>query len=124
MAVRSAPRGYDIFSSSLKRYDRIFTTRRVVQALAQKTVIQLHFDTRAAEKLKNDLDEKWRDKIKGLTRKIPSELKAAEIKSLLFVLTNYLSVAPYEEDATLLAVYIGQLRKELKRQTRGPAPPP
>ena len=101
----------------------LIQARRVVQALVQKVVLQVHSDTTAAEKLKNDLDEKWRDKIKDLTRKIPSELEVPEIKSVLFVLTNYLSVAPYEEDATLLAVYIGQLRNELKRQTRGPVPP-
>jgi hypothetical protein len=48
----------------------LIQARRVVQALVQKTVIQLHSDSRAAEKLKHDLDEKWRDKIKGLTRSL------------------------------------------------------
>jgi len=46
------------------------------------------------------------------------------IEALLFVLPGYLSVAPYEEDATALLPYVQQLRRELAMRTGPPRPCP
>ncbi len=54
------------------------------------------------------------ERVGTLTRSAPSELSVAELKSLLYVLANYLSLAPCEEDERSLVPFARQLRKELQ----------
>jgi hypothetical protein len=71
-----------------------------------------------------DLENSWRVKVASLTKAVPSELSQNELRARLFVLTNCLSLAPYEEDATALLPYVQQLRRELAMRTGPPRPCP
>jgi hypothetical protein len=71
-----------------------------------------------------DLENSWRVKVASLTKAVPSELSQKELRARLFVLTNCLSLAPYEEDATALLPYVQQLRRELAMRTGPPRPCP
>jgi hypothetical protein len=67
-----------------------------------------------------DPENTWRRKVSCLTREVPSDLSSSELKARLFVLTNCLSVAPYEEDVTALLPYVQGLRREIQNRYTGP----
>jgi hypothetical protein len=91
----------------------LLAARRVVYELsmrskrdmrkAQKTVLG---SSEAAEK-------EWRDKVASLSKEVPSDIPIEKLKSLIGVLSNYLSLAPYEEAFASLHPYVTQLRREL-----------
>lgn len=68
-------------------------------------------------------DKEWRDKVASLTGEVSLALPIPKLKSYLFVLSNYLSLAPCEEDALPLQRFISSIRQELAARSHGPEPP-
>ena len=98
----------------------LLAARRIVFEMSMRAKRDIRKIDRDKECFKNDSDKAWRSKVAALTNASPPTLSIGEIKALLFVLPGYLSVAPYEEDATGLLPYIQQLRRELAMRTGPP----
>lgn len=102
----------------------LLAARRVVAELAMRTQRDLRRSVRTKEFASNDSNQAWRSKVAELTSDFPSALSIGEIRARLFVLPEYLQIAPYEEDAITLLPYIQQLRRELIRRVEPPRPCP
>jgi hypothetical protein len=97
--------------------------RRIVYEISMRSKRDSQAKQKSLFEVSPSADKEWRDKVASLTRENTSDLPAAKIKSLLFVLANYLSLAPCEEDALPLQAYITGLRGTLSSMQHGPAPP-
>lgn len=93
----------------------LLAVRRIVTDISMRAKRDIRKAVRQKESVQDDSDKAWRDKVAALTTASPPTLSIGEIKALLFVLPGYLSVAPYEEEATALFTYIQQLRRELAK---------
>jgi hypothetical protein len=101
----------------------LLAARRVAYEISMRTKRDIRNREKAALASSEVSENQWRDKVTSLTSEKPSELPVQNLKSLIVVLANYLSLAPYEEDAVPLAAFITELRRELKARSQGPAPP-
>jgi hypothetical protein len=97
----------------------LLAARRVAYELSMRSKRELRKAQIAVARSSEDAEKEWRVKVAALTKAGPSELDLPELKSVLFVLTNYLSLAPYEEDASLLHPYVRELRRELESRESG-----
>jgi hypothetical protein len=91
----------------------LLAARRIVAEISMRAQRDIRKSVRQKESVQDDTDKAWRAKVAVLTTASPPTLSIGQIKALLFVLPGYLSVAPYEEDATALLPYVQQLRREL-----------
>lgn len=97
--------------------------RRIVYEISMRSKRDSQAKKKSFVETSSSADKEWRDKVASLTRDKISDLPVEKIKSLLFVLANYLSLAPCEEDAVPLHQYILDLRCELSGMQKGPRPP-
>ncbi len=97
--------------------------RRIAYEISMRSKKDIRARERAESPSSTAAEKEWRDKVVSLTKEKVDEIPVPKLKSLLFVLPNYLSVAPCEEDAVALAAYISGLRLSLERQLHGPEPP-
>lgn len=102
----------------------LLAARRIVSEISMRAQRDMRRTVRQKETDRNDSDKAWRAKVAALTTASPPTMSIGDIKALLFVLPGYLSVAPYEEDATALMPYIQQLRRELSVRSGPPRPCP
>jgi hypothetical protein len=100
----------------------LLAARRVVYEISMRSKRDIQTKQKTVLRSSEASEKEWRDKVTALTKETPSELPVQKLKSLLFVLANYLSLAPYEEDATALLPYVVQLRRELQSRSLGPDP--
>jgi hypothetical protein len=100
----------------------LLAARRIIYELSMRTKRDIQVKQKAVLRSSEAAEREWRDKVASLTTETPAELPVPKLKSLLFVLANYLSRAPYEEDASALHPYVIQLRRELQLRLHGPAP--
>ena len=98
--------------------------RRIAYEISMRSKRDEQAKKRSSVAEYSSADKEWRDKVASLTRENVQGLPAAKIKSLLFVLANYLSLAPCEEDALPLHGYILNLRQQLTLMQTGPRPAP
>lgn len=98
----------------------LLAARRIVAEISMRAERDIQRAARQKERVQDDGDKAWRAKVATLISGSPPSLSIEEIQALLFVLPGYLSVAPYEEDATALLPYIQQLRRELSMRTGPP----
>jgi len=110
------------FSPVLKEQTPIglFAARQVVFELALKVKKDAQIKQQSVLEITQDLHQDWRFKVAQLTRQTPLELSVKQLKSRLFVLANLLTIAPYEEDAVALLLYLQQVRFEFRNRCRGP----
>ena len=101
----------------------LLAARRVVYELSMRSKRDIQTKQKIAVRSSEASEMDWRDKVAALTKDEPSELPVPKLKSLLVVLANYLSLAPYEEDAVQLLSFITRLRQELIARSYGPVPP-
>jgi len=91
----------------------LLAARRIVYELSMRH----QRDIKRKERIKNEAnsiaEQQWRNKVSVLTKDCPMTLPIERMRSLLFVLSNYLSVAPCEEDLQLLLPYVRRLKEEL-----------
>lgn len=98
----------------------LLAARRIVAEISMRAKRDIQRAVRQKERVQDEGEKAWRAKVATLISGSPPTLSIGEIKALLFVLPGYLSVAPYEEDATALLPYIQQLRRELSMRTGPP----
>lgn len=113
-----------IAPNSLQSHTGLLAVRRIVSEISMRAQRDIR---RAEQKAVRQTDASvntWRTKVAGLTSASPPTLSMGEIRALLFVLSGYLSVAPYEEDAIALLPFVQQLRHELGLRTGPPRPCP
>jgi len=96
--------------------------RQIVSEISMRSKRDIRAKKRSSFEDSSSAEKAWRDKVASLTREKTADLPVEKIKSLLFVLANYLSLAPCEEDAVPLQRYILDLRHELSVMQTGPAP--
>ena len=101
----------------------LLAARRVVYELSMRSKRAIQTKQNTALRFSEASETEWRDKVTALTNEMPSELPIPKLKSLIVVLANYLSLAPYEEDAVPLHRFIVGLRLELTARSSGPVPP-
>jgi hypothetical protein len=114
----------DDFPSSLVLKEEtpvgLIATRQVVFELS------LQGRKKVLSEQKLDLDQRdkaeqhWRSQVAGLILESPMVLSFKELNYRLFSLSSLLTVAPYEEDAVALLLYVRQLRNELQTRRNGP----
>jgi hypothetical protein len=102
----------------------LLAARRIVSEISMRAQRDIRKAVRQKVSVLDDSAKAWRAKVAVLTTASPPSLSIGEIKALLFVLPGYLSIAPYEEDATALLPYIQHLRRELAMRTGPPRPCP
>lgn len=102
----------------------LLAAKRIVAEISMRAQRDIRKAVRQKESAPDDSAKAWRSKVAVLTTASPPSLSVGEIKALLFVLPGYLSVAPYEEDATALLPYVQHLRRELAMRTGPPRPCP
>ncbi|HEY9681897.1 MAG TPA: hypothetical protein V6C86_09985 [Oculatellaceae cyanobacterium] len=101
----------------------LLAARRVVYELSMRSIRDIQTKQKTALRSSEASEMEWRGNVAALTKEEPSELPVPKLKSLLVVLANYLSLAPYEEDAVPLLSFITRLRQELTARSYGPVPP-
>jgi hypothetical protein len=92
----------------------LLAARRIAYELSMRSKRDIQKSKQTVFLTSVQAEKEWRAKVGTLTRSAPSELSVVELKSLLYVLVNYLSLAPCEEDERSLMPYVRQLRKELQ----------
>lgn len=99
----------------------LLAARRIVYEISMRSKRDIQNKQRLALDSSEAAENDWRYKVASLTSGKPSELPTEKLKSLVVVLSNYLSLAPYEEDAVPLLAYISSLKNELSARSSGPA---
>jgi hypothetical protein len=98
----------------------LLAARRIVYELSMRHQRDIKRKTRVQNEEIVVAEQQWRDKVSVLTKDCPTILPIEKMRSLLFVLSNYLSVAPCEEDLQLLLPYVRQLKEEISMRVFKP----
>lgn len=101
----------------------LLAARRIVYEISMRSKRDIQKQQKSQRFFSDAAEAEWRSRVASLTSAKPAELPAEKLKPLIVVLSNYLSLAPYEEDATSLLSYISALKKVLLERFSGPAPP-
>jgi hypothetical protein len=100
----------------------LLAARRIVYEISMRSEKDIKAKEKSFLVTSESADKEWRDRVASLTKDSICDLPVSKLKTLLFVLANYLSLAPCEEDAVPLHGYISGLRLELSQRQHGPAP--
>lgn len=96
----------------------LVAARAVVFDLVSRSKKSDRIEERGVALSSENWEKAWHSKVSALTMFNPSELPAAKLRSHMFVLTSYLSIAPYEEAARMLMDYVSSLKKELSSRSK------
>ncbi len=102
----------------------LLATKRVVYEISMRAQREKKQKQQEAIRSRRACENDWQDKIACLTSQPPNKLPAEKLKTLISVLSFYLSVAPNFDDALSLKQHIDNLREELHNRMLGPKPPP
>ena len=100
----------------------LLAARQIVYELSMRTKRDIQSKQKVSRVSSEASDKEWGDKVASLTREVSFDMAVPKLKSFLLVLANYLSLAPYEEDALPLQGFISRIRQELAARSHGPAP--
>lgn len=98
--------------------------KRVVYELSMRSQKNIEKKYRQSSEAKEASEKQWRDRVSLLSEDRPPDLPTEKIKALLVIFSQYLLLAPYEEEATALCFRISELRRELSMRLKGPQSPP
>jgi hypothetical protein len=98
----------------------LVAARQVVFELSLKGRKEVQIGQQLDLDQRDKTEQRWRSKVAGLTSEFPPMLSFQELNYRLFTLSSLLTVAPYEEDAVALLLYVRQLRRELETRRNGP----
>ncbi len=101
----------------------LLAARRIVYEISMRSKRDMQTKQKSTRSFLDAAENEWRYKVAHLASGNPSELPPEKLKSLIVILSNYLSLAPYEEDATALLAYISSLKVKLSERISGPSPP-
>ncbi len=101
----------------------LLAARRIIYELGMRTKRDIQTKKKVSLVSYEAADKEWRDKVASLTGEVSFDMPVPKLNSFLLVLSNYLSLAPCEEDALPLQGFISRIRQELSGRSPGPEPP-
>lgn len=98
----------------------LLAARRIVAEISMRAKRGIQKMSRTCNDANDASEKKWRSKVAGLISTSPSSSSNENIKARIFVLRCLLRLAPCEEDAKMLLLYIQQLQKEFESRSGPP----
>jgi hypothetical protein len=97
----------------------LLAARRVAYEISMRAQKDIRQKEKSFSKFFDSAEIEWKDKVSSLTKDRPGDLSEPRLRSLLVVLSHFLSLAPCEEEAKALQSYILGVREELAQRSQG-----